>query len=378
MSVLNAISFSRVPAAAFVLLGLYWGGFAALVPQIKARIGAGDAQFGLLLLGSAAGLVAAMWLAPRADRLLGAWAMPAASLALAAAFAAPALVTGPAGFFLAMVGVGAASGLLDVIMNTRVSELEARHARALMNANHGLFSLAYGLAAVLTGLARQAALPPVTSFAVLAGVTLLLLPRLVMAAEQHADDGTPAGTLPLRVVLLCGLVVLIAFMAEASVESWSALHVERSLGGNAAEGALGPTMLGLTMAAGRFGGQAVAARFREVTVIGWAAALASCGAVLAALAPVPLVAYAGFAVLGLGISVIAPLGLALTGRLAPPRLRAAAIARVSVVAFAGFLVAPVLMGVTSGAFGLRAAFGLVAAICLFVLPLTAMLARRGA
>ncbi|MGB8622700.1 MAG: MFS transporter, partial [Paracoccaceae bacterium] len=60
------------------------------------------------------------------------------------------------------------------------------------------------------------------------------------------------------------------------------------------------------------------------------------------------------------------------------RLRAAAIAKVSLVAFAGFLVAPVLMGVTSGAFGLRAAFGLVAAICLFVLPLTAMLARRGA
>ena len=68
-------------------------------------------------------------------------------------------------------------------------------------------------------------------------------------------------------ILLCGGIVLIAFMSEATVEAWSALHVERTLGGGAAEGALGPAMLGLTMAFGRFSGQAVAERLREVHVL---------------------------------------------------------------------------------------------------------------
>ena len=49
-------------------------------------------------------------------------------------------------------------------------------------------------------------------------------------------------------------------MTEATVETWSALHIERSLQGRAAEGAMGPAMLGLTMAIGRFSGQAVSPR----------------------------------------------------------------------------------------------------------------------
>lgn len=376
MSVLNALSLSRIPAIAFVALGLYWGAFAALVPVLKAGINADDAAFGLLLLGSALGLITAMWLAPHADRVLGARAMPVAALVLAVAFLLPGLARGPVAFCATMAVVGAASGLLDVVMNTRVSELEAGHKRSLMNANHAMFSLAYGVAAILTGLAREAGWTPVAVFAALGLVTLVLARRMRMAAALPvAHDGVP-GRLPWGVIGLCGGIVLIGFMAEASVESWSALHVERTLGGGAAEGALGPAALGLTMALGRFSGQVVAERFREVVVIFWAAVMASSGAVIAALAASPLMAYVGFAVVGLGVSVIGPMGLAVAGRLAPPDLRGLTISRVAVVAFSGFLVAPVLMGVASEMVGLRGAFMLVSAVCLGVLPLTLLLGRR--
>ena len=75
MSIFNALSVSRRPASAFVVVGMFWGCFAAYVPVIKDQLGASDALFGTLLLGSATGLVSAMWLAPRADRLLGARGM---------------------------------------------------------------------------------------------------------------------------------------------------------------------------------------------------------------------------------------------------------------------------------------------------------------
>ena len=375
MSVISALSISRRPAAAFVVVGLFWGCFAAYVPVIKAQLGASDALFGLLLLGSATGLVSSMWLAPKADKILGARAMQAGVVMLALVWLLPAQVAVPAIFALTMGLVGMASGLLDVVMNARVSELEAKHNRPLMNANHAMFSLAYAIAATLTGLAREADIAPVVVFAGFGAVSLLMAPFLRMDVAVVAPDDDTPGRYPLWPILMAGFIVLVAFMSEASVETWSALHIERTLGGGAAEGALGPAMLGFTMAFGRFSGQAISAHVRDVTVLVSAATLSSLGALIAALAPSPMMAYAGFGILGLGVSVIGPLGLALVGRIVKPHLRTEAISKVAVLGFAGFFIAPVLMGQLSQAFGLRFAFGAVAVLILTVVPLAVSVAK---
>tara|TARA_R110002167_G_scaffold364821_2_gene587513 strand:- start:5656 stop:6843 length:1188 start_codon:yes stop_codon:yes gene_type:complete len=375
MSVISALSISRRPAAAFVVVGLFWGCFAAYVPVIKAQLGANDALFGLLLLGSATGLVSSMWLAPKADKILGARAMQAGVVMLALVWLLPAQVAVPAIFALTMGLVGMASGLLDVVMNARVSELEAKHNRPLMNANHAMFSLAYAIAATLTGLAREADIAPVVVFAGFGAVSILMAPFLRMDVAVVAPDDDTTGRYPLWPILMAGFIVLVAFMSEASVETWSALHIERTLGGGAAEGALGPAMLGFTMAFGRFSGQAISAHVRDVTVLVSAATLSSLGALIAALAPSPMMAYAGFGILGLGVSVIGPLGLALVGRIVKPHLRTEAISKVAVLGFAGFFIAPVLMGQLSQAFGLRFAFGAVAVLILIVVPLAVSVAK---
>jgi MFS family permease len=164
-------------------------------------------------------------------------------------------------------------------------------------------------------------------------------------------------------------------MSEATVEAWSALHLERTLHGGAAEGAFGPAMLGITMAVGRFSGQAVAARWREVTVVIGASVVSAIGAIIAALAPTPAMAYLGFGILGLGVSVIGPMGLALVGQLVAPHLRTEAIGRTAVIGFSGFFFAPVVMGVASDAFDLRVAFGGVAGLLLCAVPLALIVAR---
>ncbi|MFQ1701817.1 MFS transporter [Loktanella agnita] len=376
MSVFSALSVSRKPAAAFVVVGLFWGCFAAHVPVIKGQMGANDATFGTLLLGSATGLVSAMWLAPRVDRMMGDRSMQAGIVALSLAWLLPGHITVPLLFAAAMALVGLASGLLDVIMNARVSELEARHDRPLMNANHAMFSVAYAVAALMVGFTREAGLPPTVVFAGFSAFCLLLVPFIRMDVTIVAAEGGYAGRYPIWPIMLCGTVVLIAFMSEATVEAWSALHVERTLGGGAAEGALGPAMLGLTMAVGRFSGQIVSERFAELTVVIVAALIAALGAVIAALAPVPIVAYLGFGILGLGVSVIGPIGLALVGNLVAPHLRTEAISRTAVIGFSGFFFAPMLMGLVSEAYGLRIAFGGVAGLLICAVPLALIVARQ--
>jgi MFS family permease len=243
-----------------------------------------------------------------------------------------------------------------------------------MNANHGMFSIAYALSAMATGLAREAGFSAAAIFTALALLVALLSLGMRTEVTPVSEAERRAVRLPWAIVLLCGGIVLTAFFVEAVVESWSALHIERTLDGRAAEGAFGPAILGLTMALGRFLGQAITGRFDDVSIITLGAVMACTGAFLAAIAGGPLLAYIGFGIIGLGVSVVGPMALALVGRLVPPAHRTSAVAWVNVMGFAAFLLAPIVMGQVSDAYGLRVAFAVVGGLAL-IAPILALLLR---
>jgi len=376
MSILSALRLSRAPALAFAGMGALWGCFAAFVPVIKAGLGAGDGVFGTALLFSAVGLVMAMWLAPLADARLGRWALPFASALLSLAFLLPGIAGSIVVFAMCMACVGMASGLTDVVMNARVSELEAAHKRSLMNLNHAMFSFAYAASAFATGFARESGWAPVQMFAAVAVVALVatLGMRMAVAVVPPEDEQTRR-SFPRAIVFWGGGIVLVAFLAENAAEGWSALHIERTLGGGAAQGAFGPAMLGLTMGIGRLTGQLIADRLRETLVIRWAAVVSALGAVLAAGAVNLPMAYVGFALFGLGISVLAPMGLALVGKRVAPVYRTRAISRTAVIGFLGFFIGPPIMGLLSEVFSLRISFGFVALLLIMILLMLLPLRR---
>lgn len=362
---------SRAPLAALASIGVIWGALVASLPDIKARIGAGDAELGVAILSSSISAFLAMALAPwiversRADVLL------IVMLVMAVSAVPLGLVTSIATFALAMGFAGITTGLTDMIGNGRIAELEAQHDAALMNLNHACFSFAYAIAAMLTGIARETGLAPQVWFALIGGVILCLT---FAGRDTAAVDAAPKGIArsvrgPVGLhAWLAGGVVLVAFFVENSTEVWAALHIERTLGGGAAEGAFGPAMLGLTMGTGRLLGHLVTARGQEPRVLAIAAWMSGAGLLIAAIAPVPGVAYLGFGLVGLGASVIAPLALALAGQAADPGRRTMAVSRAMLLGYMGFVIGPPLLGVVSDGFGLRAAFA-VAALAVIAVPL---------
>jgi MFS family permease len=374
MSIRSGLRLSRAPALAFAALGLCWGAFAAYVPVIKAGLGASDALFGALLLGASVGLLTAMWLAPWIDARLGRFAMPAVTVALGVAFVMPGIAPTALAFAVAMGTVGVLSGVTDVVMNARVSEIETREGRSLMNLNHAMFSFAYAAAALLTGAAREAAIPPVALFALIAVVIACASPFMIVRAETAVGDADGA-RFPVALVAWGGGIVLVAFLVENATEGWSALHIERTLGGGAAEGAFGPAILGLTMGIGRLSGQVVAERVRETPVLVGASILSGAGMVIAAVAPTPAIAYLGFGLSGLGVSVIAPMALALVGRHSRPSERTKAISRAAVIGFLGFFIGPPLIGFVSEAASLRIALAMVALLLLAVPVMLALMLK---
>jgi MFS family permease len=369
---------SRAPLLAFVAIGVVWAGFAAQVPVVKAQIGASDAQFGMVFLIASVGALGAMWLAPLVDRVFG-----AASLQVGVGFTAVSyLIPGQAhGIVLFTVGlflISAGSGVTDVLMNARISEIESATRRSLMNLNHAVFSFGYAGAAILTGLAREAAYPPAVIFPVI-GVFVLSLTLFMRVSHKTLTEEKAVGTQPVArgIVWIGGLVVMAGFFTEQATEGWSALHVERTLGGGAAQGAMGPAILGLTMGFGRLFGHAIAKHIAETVMIAAACLIASAGLVIAATAPTLFLAYLGFGLVGLGISVVAPLALAFVGRYVPASQRVQALSRASVIGYGAFFVGPSVMGLTSEFFGLDVAFLVVAAgLVVVAVVLVPLLARR--
>ncbi|MCB1400723.1 MAG: MFS transporter, partial [Rhodobacteraceae bacterium] len=229
----------------------------------------------------------------------------------------------------------------------------------LMNFNHALFSFGFAGAAALTGLARRAGAGPELIAPALAGVlavfALLMIERSrrpVPPAPAH--DSAPAS--PWRAILPAALILFAAFVAENATETWSALHIERTLGGPAGEGAFGPAMLGLTMGIGRLSGQMLASRLGEARLVAFSAALGMAGALVVALAPVQWVAVLGVALIGLGCAVVVPSANSLLGRAVRADQRAFAISRAWLLGFTGFFIGPVAMGLIAQGAGLRWSF----------------------
>lgn len=366
--------------AAFIVVGLGWGSFAALVPPVKAQIGASDALYGGLLLIASLGALAAMWLAPLAFRLAGRWAVVVGALMIGLGFVLVGIAVSPLFFVCAMLLATIGSGITDVLANAEVAEREAEHDRALMNLNHGLYSFAFAGAALMSGLLREASWTPVdvlslVAICVVCLCCLMFTPKAAVAPLP--DASAPVPVLPRVLVWLGGCVVLSAFLAEAATEGWSALHLERTLGGDAGHGALGPALFGVTMGIGRLFGHGLANRFSDIWLMTVACLMAAVGLGLAGAAPSITIAYVGFACAGLGISVVVPLAFALIGRSVPDALRLAAIARASALGYAAFFLGPPAMGAVSHLFGLRASFGMIAVLLVAVaLVLIPALARQ--
>lgn len=375
MSFVSTLRLSQAALAGFASIGAGFGSYAAAIPDLKALLDITESQLGLALFFGALGAVTSM---SASATLMARFGTGRRFIALIMVFLSLAFfglryVSDLPGLGFAMFCVGLCTGFLDVVVNARISQLEARTGQHLMSLCHGTFSLAYAIAAILTGVARELGADPEQIFSNAAVVIAILAfvalggPKLPVGSEDAHEPEKGRAPLPIAVFLL-GALILIAFFAENATETWSALHVEQTLGGGAAEGAMGPAMLGLTMALGRFSGQALSKRFGLVALMTAFSCLAATGAYIAAFAPTPLVAYLGFAGLGLGISTLAPLGFALGGQYLTEAQRPRGIARMTLIGYMGFFLGPPTLGLFAEWFGLRAAFAIVAT-SLLVLPL---------
>jgi MFS family permease len=348
----------------FAVFGIYWGGWGALLPEIKNNVNASEASLGAALLFIALGAIIGMLAAGRLYDRLGTAVLPPSHVLFALATIPPALARRPMELIGALLLLGVSTGMLDVVINGATAAYESQTGKPLMGRVHAMFSLGVLIAGVSVGAMRDAGVSELgilVPIAVLVLVVASVTRSIVLPRAQESPRPTPPTTGP---VLVLGSLCALAFLIEDGMLSWSAIHLEQTLGGSPTIGGLGPTSLAAAMVAGRALTSKITARFDERAVIGACGLVAAGGAGLTAVANSEYAALIGIVVTGAGISVCAPLIFSIAGRSAVPNRQGAVIARVTTIAYMGFIIGPPLVGGIAGIAGLRAGIAAMALVAL--------------
>src|SRR5262249_22052348 len=262
------------------------------------------------------------------------------------------VVSSPWQLFAVLAGWGAGLGVVDVGINVEASAVQDRLGRPAMSGFHAAYSVG-GLAGA--GLGGIAAASGTTARAdvLAAGVVALLAggisARFFSAAQPAHHDAGPSAQRP-KVrrwplwswVLICLAAMSFgSFLAEGAATDWSAVYLHSSLGAPVGLAAVGFTVFCLTMTGGRLIGDGLAALAGRARLVRLSAGMAAGGFAAALLVGQVWSALAGFALLGVGLSVVVPLvfsAAAATGRPGPN------LALVTMSGYAGMLAGPALIG----------------------------------
>ena len=364
--------------AGFAAFGVFWGAWGAALPALQWRAGADDGELGLALVIVGFGALVSMRATGVVIDRLGPRLTPLMIAGFAVAGALPGIATSPAALFAFALLLGATSGAMDVAINTDAVREEIASGRPLLNLAHACFSAAVVGASIATGLLRAAGAGPPVVFLLSAALVAVaaLFVRSIPQERRPPPTATERPRFPARVpgwLLVLGFVGAVAYWIENAWQSWSAVHLERTLDTSPALGALGPAVFAASMAVGRLLVHRLVRPGAERAVLAGGASAAALGSALAALTPSAPLALVGLAVAGAGCSVCAPTIVSVAGRAARETDRATLIGSLTTLMYLGFLVGPAAVGGLADATTLRTALASVAALSLLLAALAAVI-----
>lgn len=363
--------------AVFAINGLAMASWFARTPAIRDALEARTDQFGVLIMGMAAGSIAGLLASSHIIARIGSRTTILIALlscigALALLGIGSATLGSYAVAFIALVTFGAGTGITDVAMNVEGAGVEQEQGRSIMPWFHAAWSIGTIIGAAIAAGITALGVPLDVHLSVIAVVLAIGVLVAVRSLPRHRvlpglDDDGPGperSTFAERMAiwreprtLVIGLIVLGMAFAEGSANDWLALAMVDGRGVDAATGALYFGLFASAMTAGRIGGVWVLDRFGRVPVLRGSALLAMAGIALLILIPHPIAAAVGVFAWGLGASLGFPVGMSAAAD--EPSKAAARVAAVATVGYFAFLVGPPVLGFLGEQFGLLNAFWVV-------------------
>jgi fucose permease len=354
-------------ALTFVAFGVVDGSWSARLPALKQRLSLDSGELGLVVFALSATATAVLPLAGLLAARFGSRGPSALGLVVTAgALTAAAFAPGESTLAFSAAGIGAGFGIVDVAANAHGVVLERHLGRHVLSALHGMWSvgllagsgIAAGAAAASIGVRGQ--FPAVA--AAVAAVSVLVVPQLLPGAE---DPGAARLALPRGEAALPALLMFCSMFVESSTMSWSAVFLAGPAHAGPAVAAAGVVAFSVAMAASRFVGDRLLARWSVAGLAARGGSLALFGVILAMATRSPAGGLVGFALVGAGSAVLVPAIFRVAG--SSGRTSAAAgIAAVATAGYTGGVVNGPAIGFLARGVGLTGALGLIGAAALVI------------
>jgi fucose permease len=349
------------PAWVFASLNIMLGTWVLYIPAVKARLGLNDAELGIALFSYALGILVVIPLISTITKRIGVGRYTIIGIILfALAFVLPFWAQSYLSLCISLFIVGLFSGSTDISMNALVSEIERQKDISMMSAAHGFFSLGGVIGAGIGSMFLIDLMSPKTH--ILTVAIIVIISNWILSIHFRNVKEVPIEKSQEKTEISRFFpLVIIAFIAftimgsEGAIENWSKLYLldvinvdSESIAG------YGFVLFSATMTLGRFFGDGISTKYgSDQVIIG--GSLIAVVAYFAILSNDLYMALGGFALLGLGLSVIIPELFRVAGQ-AEGISPSSGIAFVSGIGFLGFLVGPVVMGFISNQAGLRYSF----------------------
>lgn len=367
------------PAFVFSSLNIWFGTWAIYIPTVKDKLGIDKADLGIALFFLAFGVFTVFPIASKIINKVGVgkttwWGVIFCTITAFMPLAAPSYELLCVALFL----FGVSNGITDIAMNTLVTELEKEDNVQFMSAAHGFFSLG-GVIAGLGSFLIAVIANPVLHMGLIAIVVLFVnfyFKKQYILKRAAAVEKEPFSMKLFKPLFFLGLIGFVSFASEGAVVDWSALYLkEVTLAPEHLFGA-GFLAFSITMTLGRFLGDGISERIGSIKLLAVGAVVAIVG-YTGVLSGISVLAILGFALIGLGFSVIVPELFRIGGKVKGVD-SAQGIAFIAGTGYLGFLLGPVILGFLAEGYGLNLSFWTLLVCAVLVLLLTLVLGRNKA
>lgn len=365
------------PSWVFASINILFGTWAIYIPTVKEKLGIDKADLGIALFFLALGVFVIFPMAARIIDWLGVGkATWYGVLFSCIAALLPLLAPNYYALMGALFLLGASNGITDIAMNTLVTEIEKEDKQNFMSASHGFFSLGGVLAGLGSFLILAIDNP---ALHMLYAVILVFVVNLIFLKHYKHIVSAPVEKQSFSLKLFKPLFILgiLSFMVmggEGAIVDWSGLYLQEV--SMAPEALIGAGFLGFSimMTLGRFLGDSISARIGSIKIVALGAAISVIGYLFVLTAQTNL-SIVGFALIGLGFSVIIPELFRIGGTVKGIE-SAKGVSFIAGTGYSGFLVGPVLLGFIAEQYTLKYTFFVLLACAVIVLVATYGLYRR--
>ncbi|MDD4992126.1 MAG: MFS transporter [Paludibacter sp.] len=341
----------------FFIDGVIYACWLALLPVIQSKFQLNNSTLGILLFTLSVGSLLSV---PFVGYITGKFGskkvLVFSFLLLSGSYLSFSQINTITVFFIAVFVMGCSVGAIDISMNVQAFNIEQRCKKYMMTGFHASFSLGMIIGAFVFGFILKKII--LSHFFILVAIlALILLPWWLKSLphDGHLNKTVRICRKPRRKVLLLGILLLGIIIIDSSLTDWNTTYISQVFSDSAELNTIGLVTYSLAVLVGRAFGDRLRNKIKDRLFLWIALCLCILGITCLIVAHNEELAIIGYAISGIGMSVLLPTIFSIAGNHWSSK-PAFGISMVASISYFSYLITPIMMGMLSDKHSIRYAY----------------------